>query len=53
MRWLPWVKPEPEEPNEGERLRDEELEETRQQMRDLLERAVNLGIEADNVLRRY
>ena len=48
MKW-PWKKDEPEP--EGTKV-DEDLEEAWEQARDLLERAVNLGIEADNLLRR-
>lgn len=50
MRW-PWTK---DEPSEGEQVPDDKHErvEAWREVRDLLERAVNLGIEADNLLRR-
>lgn len=51
MKWRFWGAEE-QEP-EGAGVWDEELDEAKAKARELLERAVNLGIEADNLLRRW
>lgn len=52
MKW-PWTKDEPPEGVALEEQERNEIEEARRKARDLLERAVDLGIEADNLLRRW
>lgn len=52
MKW-PWTKDEPPEGVTLEEQERNEIEEARRKARELLERAVDLGIEADNLLRRW